>query len=73
MDANTLPLINEFLRVLGEDVLLRHLANDSTESERDTIAVSTRVLLDEWAENPWTTISQNGDRLLELFPPETNP
>lgn len=26
-----------------------------------------RVLLDEWSERPWTTTSENGNKLIELF------
>ena len=64
---NTLPLINEFLRVIGEEVLLMHLDNQSTTAQKNQIAVCTRVLLDEWFEKPWTATSENGDKLIELF------
>lgn len=67
MQGDTLPLINEFLRVIGEQTLLVHLSNQSTEEQKDKVAVCTQVLLDEWNELPWTTVSVNGDKLIELF------
>ena len=67
IQQNTIPLINEFLRVIGEQTLLMHLDNQSTDAQKDQIAVCTRVLLDEWNDRPWTTTSENGDKLIELF------
>ena len=65
--GDTIPLVNEFMRVVGEQVLLLHLSGESTDLQKDQIAVCTRVLLDEWNERPWTTTSENGDKLIELF------
>jgi len=65
--GNTIPLVNEFMRVIGEDVLLLHLSGQSTDAQKDQISVCTRVLLDEWSVEPWETTSQNGDKLIQLF------
>ena len=67
MQGDTLPLINEFLRVVGEQTLLVHLSGLSTAEQQDKIAVCTQVLLDEWAAQPWAERSVEGDRLIELY------
>jgi hypothetical protein len=73
MDQNLIPLINEFFRVVGVEILLSHLSNQTTVKQREFVETCTQVLLDEWTVRPWTTTSENGDRLLELFRPEINP
>ena len=63
----TQPLIDEFMRVIGEDVLLLHLSGQSSPEIIDKVAVCTRVLLDEWTVRPWTDKSVEGDRLIALY------
>jgi|DEB0MinimDraft_10_1074344.scaffolds.fasta_scaffold110069_2 hypothetical protein len=70
IQGNTLPLINEFLRVIGEQTLLVHLSGLSTPEQQDKVAVCTQVLLDEWALSPWTEKSVEGDRLIALYDAE---
>lgn len=65
--TDTIPLVNEFMRVVGEQVLLLHLSGQSTDLQKDQVAVCTRVLLDEWKVNPWATVSENGDKLIALY------
>jgi len=67
IQGDTLPLINEFLRVIGEQTLLLHLSNQSTVEQQDQIAVCTQVLLDEWKVRPWTDKSLEGDRLIAMY------
>lgn len=63
----TQPLIDEFMRVIGEQTLLTHLSGQSTPEMIDKVAVCTRVLLDEWAASPWVEKSTEGDKLIELY------
>jgi hypothetical protein len=63
----TQPLIDEFMRVIGEQTLLTHLSGQSTPEMIDKVAVCTRVLLDEWTVSPWVEKSTEGDRLIEIY------
>jgi hypothetical protein len=63
----TQPLIDEFMRVIGEQTLLTHLSGQSTPEMIDKVAVCTRVLLDEWTSSPWVEKSIEGDRLIETY------
>lgn len=69
MTQEELPLINELIRVIGYDNLLNHMIAQTDSNATEKVQVCSRVLIDEWNETPWTTVSINGDRLIQLYRP----